>query len=512
MNVGIAESQSSMLTRRARGGALDSTALEPAAPALQMLRGLTLAEQREAVRPDGGAQAPGPQAIEAPGPQSIETPAPDTQAPAGEAAAPEADAQVTGGLKSSRLNAIEALQQVAAGLVFVRRGSPYRDAVSAIQAVLTATGFDCGPNDGLFGSQTDSALRRFQGANGLAPDGVVGPLTLGAIDAGDEGIGQSNQADTRLKHNTKIINDKNRDPERGSGINEPNLPFQDGGDWDGAAILAYWSQEDNDSDVTTTDSVRCAVNAAMAVRIMSGPAAVVAFTRAAMTEGERLMAAPTTNAVQANNIALTLPTMLWPLAELEASIRVFQGPPLFGIDRVALASYRSLDAIANAVKIMLTLNPHGLASIGVSDTNPNPTPEAENIFTLGTGKSRQGSFPIRIASRDHMMAFVDALRPGEAWLLAVDLHQGDPRLVRNDYKVAELDHGITVGREPLNKGGRIYLYDPAPKEGSQIFFLKDARDSAAEVGFWPYFEVPGALTGGSSVFKHTLVLQATQAG
>lgn len=477
----------------------------------------------EASQVGGGAGAPGkrtlteqvsfggaPAANSGPGPGSEEASTEGTGLPEGVESGPDAGVLASHGLASSRLASIEALQQVAAGVLFLRQGSPHTEAVSAIQAALEGLGLACGGADGIFGAKTDGAVRRFQANQGLAADGVVGSLTLGALDTGDAGIGQSNQADTRLGHNTKTVNGKQWDPERNGTLFEPELPFQPGGGWDHSIILARWSQEDNEQDVTTTDSVRCSVNSAMAVRIVAGPQAVVDFTRAAATEGNRLKNDPATNATQRNNIELMLPTLSWPIAELEASIRVFQAPPIFGT-RVALAGYRTLDTIANAVKVMLTLNPHGLASIGLSDTTPNPRPEAENIFTLGTGASRAPSLPIRIQSRDHMKAFVDALRPGEAWLLAVDLHQGDPQAGRTNHKVAELDHGITVGREPLDKGGRIYLYDPAPKTGSQIFYIQTLEDSASEAGFWPYFEVPGTLTGAASVFKHTLVLQATMA-
>jgi hypothetical protein len=436
--------------------------------------------------------------------------------PEGVDSAPTAGVLVSHGLTSSRFASIDILQQVVAGALLIRKGSSHGDAVAAIQAALEALGFPCGGPDGAFGSNTEGAIRRFQTASNLAPDGVVGPETISALDQRDTGIGQAapanpaNQEDMRLGHNTKVINGKNWDPERNSTIFEPQLPFLDGGGWDHSLILSRWSQEDNEQDVTITDDVRCSVNAAMAVRIVAGPHAVADFARAAETEADRVKTNPSTTAVQKNNIDLMRATLAFPISEIEASIRTFQTPPLFG-ERFAFAGYHTLDIIANSVKVMLTANPRGLASIGMSDTNPNPTPEAENIFTLGTGASRQPGLPIRIQSRGHMQTFVAALRPGEAWLLAIDLHQGNPQQNRTDFKVAELNHGITVGREPLDKGGRVYLYDPAPKTGSQIFFVQSLTDGASEVGFWPYFEVPRELTGGASVFKHTEVLQATMA-
>jgi uncharacterized protein (TIGR02594 family) len=46
-----------------------------------------------------------------------------------------------------------------------------------IQQALHAKGFDPGPHDGIMGARTRAAIRKFQAANGLVVDGIVGPIT-----------------------------------------------------------------------------------------------------------------------------------------------------------------------------------------------------------------------------------------------------------------------------------------------------------------------------------------------
>jgi len=49
--------------------------------------------------------------------------------------------------------------------------------VAGYQSVLNALGCDCGPVDGFFGSKTKECTKRFQQANDLNIDGMVGPAT-----------------------------------------------------------------------------------------------------------------------------------------------------------------------------------------------------------------------------------------------------------------------------------------------------------------------------------------------
>jgi N-acetylmuramoyl-L-alanine amidase len=62
------------------------------------------------------------------------------------------------------------------------------DDVGALQARLLSLGFPCGRVDGVFGWQTDGALRQLQRGVGLRPDGLVGPLTLRALAQLDRAV------------------------------------------------------------------------------------------------------------------------------------------------------------------------------------------------------------------------------------------------------------------------------------------------------------------------------------
>ena len=55
------------------------------------------------------------------------------------------------------------------------------DAVRKLQEMLNVKGYTCGNVDGIFGSKTYAAVLAFQKANGLAADGIVGPLTWGKL-------------------------------------------------------------------------------------------------------------------------------------------------------------------------------------------------------------------------------------------------------------------------------------------------------------------------------------------
>lgn len=62
----------------------------------------------------------------------------------------------------------------------LRRGSKGA-AVTKLQRALSSVGFDPGTVDGIFGKNTEAAVKSFQSRRGLTADGLVGPLTQGAL-------------------------------------------------------------------------------------------------------------------------------------------------------------------------------------------------------------------------------------------------------------------------------------------------------------------------------------------
>jgi peptidoglycan hydrolase-like protein with peptidoglycan-binding domain len=64
----------------------------------------------------------------------------------------------------------------------IRRGST-GNPVRRAQKRLTLGGYDTRGVDGIFGADTEAAVRRFQGDRGLTVDGIVGPRTWDEINA-----------------------------------------------------------------------------------------------------------------------------------------------------------------------------------------------------------------------------------------------------------------------------------------------------------------------------------------
>ena len=76
----------------------------------------------------------------------------------------------------------ETKETVEVTVQMLKKGSKI-DNVKALQILLIGYGFDCGEYgaDGDFGSATDEAVCKYQKANGLTVDGIVGEKTWGKL-------------------------------------------------------------------------------------------------------------------------------------------------------------------------------------------------------------------------------------------------------------------------------------------------------------------------------------------
>ncbi|MDP4133108.1 MAG: spore cortex-lytic enzyme [Bacillota bacterium] len=81
------------------------------------------------------------------------------------------------------------------------------DEVVAIQRRLKQWGYFYGNVDGVYGSQTASAVKKFQKANGLNPDGVAGNATLAAIGLP---TGSTDSSNTNVNLLAMLINGEAR--------------------------------------------------------------------------------------------------------------------------------------------------------------------------------------------------------------------------------------------------------------------------------------------------------------
>lgn len=74
------------------------------------------------------------------------------------------------------------------------------DEVRRIQQKLKSMGYYTGSVDGIYGTQTQSAVKKFQRDNGLDADGIAGSKTLSylGITSGSSGSGQYNSNDVYL--------------------------------------------------------------------------------------------------------------------------------------------------------------------------------------------------------------------------------------------------------------------------------------------------------------------------
>ncbi len=116
--------------------------------------------------------------------------------------------------------------------------------VRALQRELRAAGFDPGPDDGVFGPETQSAVEAFQEAAGIAVDGIVGSDTRAALAATPEPAPDPDPTDDSSSVGRRALNIAKR--ELGTHEDPPGTNRTPYGAWFGAngepwcAIFVSW--------------------------------------------------------------------------------------------------------------------------------------------------------------------------------------------------------------------------------------------------------------------------------
>ncbi|MDQ4065788.1 MAG: N-acetylmuramoyl-L-alanine amidase [Actinomycetota bacterium] len=77
---------------------------------------------------------------------------------------------------------VEASWRLGDRIVYLKSPPMRGDDVGALQRRLNALGFDAGKEDGIFGPDTDAAVRAFQKEYGVSEDGMFGPISHAALN------------------------------------------------------------------------------------------------------------------------------------------------------------------------------------------------------------------------------------------------------------------------------------------------------------------------------------------
>ena len=245
-----------------------------------------------------------------------------------------------------------------------------------------------------------------------------------------------------------------------AGRNNDILPYsEDGSTWDANEILRNWSQFDNDS-TTDTDAVRCASNAALAMAIMNGPAAVASFAERASGMVELKMndesAPPDVRAEMALGSAFLLAFVMAGLAHSW--------------------TYGSLSRLAHLAKLA--------TSFSGRERNKSKDLDAGDLASLaGRKQPVNRQMPTRSAFEQGPLQQLRR-RPGFALMVHVDTGERKRTQTDTPFKANQEqgNHYVTVGstRDP---SPRIYLYDPLPRVGAQLIYEDTNPDD-----FWSLFE------------------------
>jgi hypothetical protein len=292
------------------------------------------------------------------------------------------------------------------------------------------------------GESAEALLDRRASASGTLSRGVQrddGPLAAPQAQVGAAGSRavqltprQTPHSHGNLDYETDPDPNATGDPEERRG----GLPFTERG-WNAEEILSHLTQIDSQAS-TETDLHRCGAASVLAIHIQAGPDATA-------RTAERTHASFSAW-IQANQ------------AQWDDATRARRETARAAVGAVAgrirrrSAGYGDLQQLANAIKL-----------VAPSGTGPTVNEDFDTYRELGGGG--QGSRRLR--------AFVGGSHTGVrrvrslAEALGRERNQGFILGVNIDERETRTDHAVSFG---ANAEGRVYLYDPWPRRGSQLLY------------------------------------------
>jgi hypothetical protein len=248
----------------------------------------------------------------------------------------------------------------------------------------------------------------------------------------------------------------------GAGLDAQKLPWRTPGEqssgWDALEILSKLTQVD-ESAATFTDEVRCGANSVLAVAITRGPLATEAFARGVML-----------NALSQSKSAVVKADRRQAMGDAYQQI----WPAIRAVGN-GTGTYGDLSLIAHYAKVVMS----------EKATAQTTGHEVAAMAALLGGMAESGA---PIEDKEQFAMFARSLKAGESYIVLAGTNILQPGVMSRN--LDQVNHYVVLGRD---EAGKVFLYDPYPRVGSQLLRQGDP-------GFWTLFETADGRWKASYIF------------
>jgi hypothetical protein len=302
----------------------------------------------------------------------------------------------------------------------------------------------------------DEAAANAERVAAAAPAGTAGNLLALQRSIGNRGVvALLRETDPRLTYNQAA-------KDEAKGLDAQKLPWTTPGKpeagWNAEEILGKLTQVD-ESATTFTDEVRCGANSVLAVAITKGPLTTESFARGVMlsalhqSEDKKLSA-------ERRQTTLEVYDKIWPAIRSVGN---------------GTATYGDLSLIAHYAKVAMS-----------EKADSSTTGHEVGAMAALVGGMRTSGEPIQ--DKEQFAMFARNLKKGESYIVLAGTNVlAEGVKTRN---LSQTNHYVVVGRD---SGGKIFLYDPYPRVGTQLLRSGDPN-------FWTLFETADGRWKASYIF------------